>query len=422
MPLPVRLSQRAQRSGGEPIANLLMAKALAHPELVSLAAGFVDHQTLPVAATQQALEALWNDPTRARAALQYGTTIGHPPLREAIVDRMRAADGEPAGPVQLSADQVVVTAGSNQLLFLVADVLLDPGDIVLCGAPSYYVFLGTLANVGAQAVGVEVDQYGVVPEAIEAELRRRHAAGELSRVKAIYVTTYFDNPTGISLSLDRRAALVEIARRWSREARIYVIEDAAYRELRYYGPDVPSLRAFDPDGETVIHAGTFSKSFSPGIRVGWGVLPKALLGPVLAEKGNIDFGSPNFNQALMARVLTSGLFDAHVERLCDAYRHKLDAVLAAADELLTPLGPVEWVRPAGGLYLWLRLPETVDTGVSGPLFARAIDEGVLYVPGDCCYGDDAPRHLLRLSFSSPTPADIRRGVAALARALRQVLA
>lgn len=421
MPVPASLSQRARWAGGEPIANLLMAKALAQPELVSLAAGFVDHQTLPVEATRQALEELWNDPATARAGLQYGTTIGHPPLREVIVERMRAADGEPAGPVRLAAEQVVVTAGSNQLLFLVVDVLLNPGDIVLCGAPSYYVFLGTLANVGAQAVGVEVDQYGVVPEAIEEELRRRRAAGELERVKAIYVTTYYDNPTGISLSLERRAALVEIARRWSSHSPIYVIEDAAYRELRYYGPDVPSLRALDPDGETVIHAGTFSKSFSPGIRVGWGVLPKALMGPVLAEKGNIDFGSPNFNQMLMARVLAGGLFDAHVERLRESYRRKLDAVLAAADEFLAPLGPIHWVRPAGGLYLWLRLPDHVDTGVDGPLFARAIDAGVLYVPGDYCYGDRATRHMLRLSFGSPTTEDIRRGVAALARALQQVL-
>jgi 2-aminoadipate transaminase len=394
-----------------------MAKALAHPELVSLAAGFVDHETLPVEAADQAWRELFSRPAESRAALQYGTTIGYPPLREEIVRRMRAADGEPAGPVHLDASQVVITAGSNQLLFLVADVLLDPGDIVLCGAPSYYVFLGTLANVGAQAVGVQVDQDGLVPEAIEAELLRRRAAGQSQRVKAIYVTTYYDNPTGCSLSLARRAALVDIARRWS----LYIIEDAAYRELRYYGPDQPSLRAFDLDGETVIHAGTFSKSFSPGIRVGWAVLPKALLGPVLAEKGNIDFGSPNFNQLLMAKVLHGGQFDAHVARLRESYRRKLDAVLQAADELLAPLGRIHWVRPSGGLYLWLRLPDGVDTSVAGPLFARAVDEGVLYVPGDPCYGQGAPRNMLRLSFGSPTTDDLRRGIAALARALRQVM-
>lgn len=133
MPSQAKLSDRAIRAGGEPIANLLMSKALAHPELVSLAAGFVDHQTLPIEAASQALDRLWSQPADARAALQYGTTIGYPPLREAIVDRMRSANGEPAGPVHLDANQVVMTAGSNQLLFLVADVLLDPGDIVLCG-------------------------------------------------------------------------------------------------------------------------------------------------------------------------------------------------------------------------------------------------------------------------------------------------
>jgi 2-aminoadipate transaminase len=399
-----------------------MAKALAHPELVSLAAGFVDHQSLPVEPTREALEKIWADEATARAALQYGSTVGYPPLRQALADHMRAADDEPAGRMRLDPGQIVITPGSNQLLFLVADVLLDPGDIVLCGAPSYYVFLGTLANVGARPIGVEVDAQGILPEAVEAELDRRRVAGELDRVKAIYVTTYYDNPTGISLPADRRAALVEIAQRWSGRAPIYIIEDAAYRELRYYGPDVPSLRAFDPEGDTVIHAGTFSKSFSPGVRVGWGVLPRALLAPLLAEKGNIDFGSPNFNQVLMATVLREGLFDAHVERLRDNYRGKVDAILAAADELLVPLGRVQWVRPEGGLYLWLRLPEEVDTSLSGPLFDRAIQEGVLYVPGDYCYPDRPPRNMLRLSFGSPSPAEIRRGVAALARAIAQVIA
>jgi 2-aminoadipate transaminase len=254
-------------------------------------------------------------------------------------------------------------------------------------------------------------------------LARLEAAGELGRVKAIYVTTYYDNPSGVTMPAARRARFVEIARRWSRQGKIYLIEDAAYRELRYYGDDVPSLRSFDPEGDTVVHAGTFSKSYSPGIRVGWGMLPKGLVGPVLAQKGNVDFGSPHFSQVLMATVMELGLFDAHLRRLRESYRRKIDAILAAADEFLAPIGGVEWVRPSGGLYVWLRLPETIDTGLGGPLFQRAVAEGTLYVPGECCYPAQgrAPRgNMLRLSFGVPTCDEIRRGVEALGRAIRSV--
>jgi 2-aminoadipate transaminase len=423
MPQRDGLSQRAEWAGGEPIASVLMARTLAQPDLISLAAGFVDPVTLPVEPTRQALEAVWSNPADARAALQYGTTIGHPPLREAILERMLRAEGETAAELNASVDQVVITAGSNQLLYLVGDALLDPGDIVLCGAPSYFVYQGTLGNLGARTVGVETDEDGLIPEALEDTLARLEAQDQLGRVKAVYVTTYYDNPTGVSVAPRRRPLLVDIARRWSREGTIYLIEDAAYRELRYYDDDTPSLRAHDPEGETVIHAGTFSKSFSPGVRVGWGIVPRRLLGAVLAEKGNIDFGSPHLNQVLMAAVLRMGLFDPHVRRLRDSYRKKLDAMLDAADRFLAPIDGVRWVRPRGGLYVWLRLPETIDTGLSGPLFDRAVEEGTLYIPGEYCYPDvpDPRRNMIRLSFGIQSCDGIHRGIESLARAIRGVL-
>jgi 2-aminoadipate transaminase len=424
MPSENGLSRRAHWAGGEPIANVLMAKALAHPELVSLAAAFVDHQTLPVEATRKALEQIWSDPTKARSALQYGTTIGYPPLREALLDRLLRADGRTAAEMALSADQVVVTAGSNQLLYLVGDSVLDPGDIVICGAPSYFVILGTLRNLGARPVGVEIDEHGLIPEAIEEALGRLEAAGRLGRVKLIYVCTYYDNPSGVTVPAQRRSALVELARRWSRAGRIHLIEDAAYRELRYYGDDIPSLRSFDAGGDTVIHVGSFSKSFSPGVRVGWGMLPPRLVESVLSAKGNFDFGSPSLNQVMMAEVLRLGLFDPHVEMLRQLYREKIDATLAAVDEFLAPIGGIGWVRPTGGHYLWLHLPEGVNTGAGGRLFDLAAEEGVLYVPGEFCYpseGGPVPKNMLRLSFAFPSCASIRKGVEALGRAIRQVI-
>jgi 2-aminoadipate transaminase len=401
-----------------------MARALANPELISLAAGFVDQETLPASETQQAFAELAREAASARAALQYGTTSGFPPLREQLLERTLVAGGTSGNwSTRPSVDQVVVTAGSNQLLHLVLESLVDPGDIILCAAPTYLVFLGTVANVGARSVGVATDENGLIPDALEDALRRLADAGDLHRVKAIYLVPYFDNPCGITMSAERVARVVEIAKRWSTEKKIHVIADEAYRELRYHGEDVPTALMMDEEGDTVIVAGTFSKSFSPGIRVGWGVLPRALIAPVCAQKGNIDFGSPNFSQHLMHKVLDLGLFDRHVQSLRRGYRAKLDAMLGAASEYLSPLPGVRWIQPEGGLYVWLQVPEEVDTGPRGTLVDVAIDKGVLYVPGQYCYpseGQPAQNNTLRLSFGVQSPDRIRRGIRALAEAIQSL--
>jgi 2-aminoadipate transaminase len=423
MTYAVSFSQRASWAEGQPISEL-MSRALANPHLISLAAGFVDQQTLPVSATQTALDDLFADADSARAALQYGTTPGYPPLREALLAQALEMDGVSAEEVKLSVDQIVVTAGSNQLLHLVGESLLDPGDIVLCASPTYLVFLGTVANIGARSVGVASDAQGMIPEALAQTLARLEADGQLPRVKAIYLVPYFDNPSGITLPLVRRIEIVEIARRWSKKGKIHVIEDAAYRQLRYFGDDVPSTRLCDEDGDTVIVAGTFSKSFSPGIRVGWGILPPHLVDPVCNQKGNIDFGSPNFSQHLMAKVLERGLFASHIQQIRTSYRKKLEAMLDAADEFLSPLPGVSWFRPQGGLYVWAQLPESITTGTSGQLFDTAIRAGVLYVPGEYCYpsqGEPVRRNTVRLSFGVQSCEKIRQGIAAFARAIDEVL-
>ena len=353
--------------------------------------------------------------------MQYGTTPGYPPLRRAVLERLLQSDGVRR---QVSTDRVVLTAGSNQLLHLVGDTLLDPGDIVLCAAPSYFVYLGTLGNFGAEVVGTETDSGGLTAEGLDEELARQEAAGCLARVKAVYINTYFDNPTSVTLSLERREKVVEIVRRWSRHGKIYVIEDSAYRELRYEGDDVRSLWSCDPEGEFVVHAGTFSKSFSPGVRVGWGVLPEELVEPVCNQKGNLDFGSPALNQHLMTKVLDLGLFDEHVQRIREAYRVKLDAMLQAMAEHLSPIEGARWLRAAGGMYIWLMLPDGIDTGAGGRLFHEALDEGVLYVPGEHCYplrGRPVRKSRIRLSFGVQPPDRLRRGIAALARAIRRVM-
>jgi 2-aminoadipate transaminase len=403
---------------------MLMSRALANPELISLAAGFVDQSTLPVAETHSALQSLFADVEAACAALQYGTTPGYPPLRELLLQLTLGSPSASDVRRQFDVEHVVVTAGSNQLLHLVLESIANPGDIVLCAAPTYLVVLGTIANLGARSVGVAIDEQGMIPEALEESLRAIERAGELARVRAIYLIPYFDNPCGVTMPLDRAARIVEIARAWSRHHQIYVLADEAYRELRYSGDDIPSVLTLDAGRDTVIAAGTFSKSFSPGIRVGWGVLPDELIAPVCSQKGNIDFGSPNFSQHLMWRVLDSGQFASHVLAIRAGYRLKLEAMRAAADVHLKSIDGVRWQVPRGGLYLWVELPEGIDAGPNGKLFDAAIAEGVLYVPGQYCFpgeGEPVRCSTMRLSFGVQSSERIGQGIEALGRAVRRVL-
>jgi 2-aminoadipate transaminase len=417
------LSARAHWAADQPI-SLLMHKALAQPQLVSLAAGFVDQASLPAEATRSAALSVLSDPIAARAALQYGSNQGDDTLRQQVLTRLLAADAaDPRGPSRRpdpTLDQVVLTAGSNQLLYLIADALLDPGDIVLCDAPTYFVFTGIVRNMGARCIGIATDDHGMRIDALEAELERHARRGELDRIKAIYVMSYFDNPRAMSLDFQRRASLVSLAKRYSRSQPLYVIEDAAYRELHFGEGDQVSLHAYDASGEHVAYAGTFSKSFSPGLRVGYGVLPRALAAAVLDIKGNFDFGSPHWNQRVISEAMRLGLYEPHVALLRSLYARKAAVMVEALDEHVGRAGLCRYTRPEGGLYVWLEVLTGVDTGVNGPLFERAIEEGVLYVPGAYCFSEDADSAsgFMRLSFGVQSEERIADGIAKLARALR----
>ena len=283
-----------------------MQTALENPEIVSLAAGFVDQQTLPVEIAREAAAELLDDPIAGRRALQYGTTIGDHALRDRLVTRLEREDGRPQGSYKEVVPRTVVTTGSAQLIYLIGEALLDPGDIVLVESPTYFVFLGPLETRGARAIGIPIDEGGMRLDALEATLGRLEAEGQLDRVKLIYTIPEHANPTGISLAADRRGPLVELARRWSKDHRILVLEDAAYRGLSFGAAEPPSVWSHDREGDTVIMARTFSKTFSPGLKVGYGVLPEGLIDPILYLKGNHDFGSANFNQRLLERVLGDG--------------------------------------------------------------------------------------------------------------------
>ena len=415
---PVSLSRRSHRTADAPI-SYFMQQAVENPHLISLAAGLVDPVSLPAAEVAAAVADILGRPEAARAALQYGTTQGYAPLRDKLLARTLALDGVSAADVNLTADDVVVTTGSQQLLELVGELLLDPGDLVIAEAPSYFVFGGTLDGLGARTLSVPTDNDGMDVDALEALLARLDRAGDLDRLRLIYTVDYFQNPSGLTLSLPRRRRLLELARRYSRRHRVLILEDAAYRELRYDGPDLPSIKSFDEDNSHVILAMTFSKPCAPGLKTGYGLLPRGLTAPLLRLKGNHDFGSNNFTQHLLDRLLATGAYDRHVAELCRVYRGKRDALLAALAEGFRPWPQVRWTHPGGGLYVWLTFPPDVDAGPDGPLMRAALREGVLYVPGQFCHvGAEgaAPRNAARLSFGVADARQLREAVRRLARA------
>lgn len=419
---PLQLSQRWHFAKEQAI-SFLMQQAVENPQVISLAAGLVDADSLPVAETRHACERLLADDLAARNALQYGTTAGAVRLRRQILNLFAELEGKSPTELGITPEQIVLTTGSQQLLSIACEVLLDPGDICLVSGPTYFVFCGNLNGVGAEPIVIPADEHGMDTDRLESALQILEQAGQLSRVKLIYSVSYYENPSGICLADERRKRIVELARKYSKSHRICVLEDAAYRELRYDGAAHPSIWSYDTTRSSVLYTQTFSKSFSPGVRVGFAVLPADLVKPVCDRKGNEDFGSPNFNQHLLATVLESGEYRSHVEQVCAAYRAKRDAMLAAASEFFSDLAGVTWVRPHGGLYVWMSLPSHIHTGFSSELFRTAVAEGVMYVPGELSYAgprESVPRNQMRLSFGVQGVDGIREGMQRLARAVRKV--
>lgn len=420
----IAFSQRRHRAAAQSI-SYLMEQGILNRDVISLAAGFVDETTLPVPLVRQALDRVLPETPEGQHVLQYTTTAGDLKLRELLLEHLARLENTNVESLGVDIDNVVVTAGSQQLLQHVADVTLDPGDICLVAGPTYFVFLGTLNAVGARTVAVKTDEHGMCMDSLESTLERLEADGELERVKLIYLVSWFENPSSLTLSLERRQQALQIAERWSKHHRLLILEDTAYRELQYDGDHLPSIWNCDASRERVILAQTFSKSFSPGLRVGYGVLPRDVVTAIHDVKGNLDFGSAHLNQKILADVLSSGGYESHVEGLRQSYRIKRDAMVAAAERYFGDIPGASWHHPHGGLYVWMTLPESVPSGFDSPLFNRAVQaEGVMYVPGEICYPDESGiRQLnqMRLSFGVECPETIDAGMRRLANAVRWCL-
>ena len=428
------LSQMGRRTAPPPI-SWLMQTALSRPQLISLAAGFTDNATLPVEISRRLLNRVLRSPQTGRPALQYGITAGETRLRRLTAQHLQKIDTVAATPSSQarrrgvaathSPDRVMITGGSQQLLYMTLEALCDEGDIVLVEDPTYFVFLSILQSRGLRARGVRLERDGLDLTHLETVLQRLDKSGEIRRVKALYLISYFQNPTGVTTSFEKKRGVLKLLKKIERAAGhpIYLLEDAAYRELRFNGPDIKSALMVPGAADRVIYTGTYSKPYAPGARVGFGLLPEPLFTAVQRIKGNHDFGTANLLQQLLAGALETGLYDRHVAKIEKRYGQKARVMKQALAEHFPP--NVEIWEAGGGLYFWARLPKNVSTGVKSRVFQTALKNDVLYVPGELCYAADParkkPDHEMRLSFGSASEKNIRKGIKQLGTVLRKLV-
>lgn len=415
------LSKLGERTKDPPI-SWLMKVALDKPELISLAAGFTDGETLPVSDVRKIVSQLCKDVKYARNALQYGSTQGDPELRKLTAQRVKDLDC--ADSASYSAERVLITNGSQQLLYIIVEALCDAGDIVLVEAPTYFVFLGILQSHGIKPRSVKIESDGININQLQKILEELSSSGEIKRVKFLYSITYAQNPTSITTSLQKKIQTIRILKSFEKYAGhpIYYVEDAAYRELSFI-EDVPSSLTYTPCADRVIYAGTYSKPFATGIRIGYGIIPHALIKVFCRIKGNQDFGSPNFLQKIILRAIESGIYDQHLKVLSKRYLKKAHIMKSAIEKYFD--STCKWTMPGGGMYFWLSLPPGVKTGLKSKFFSMAIQNNVLYVPGELCYADDpeypAPKNELRLSYGNATEEEITTGIERLGGIYKQLM-
>jgi DNA-binding transcriptional MocR family regulator len=369
------------------------------PEVVSLAGGMPNLAALPLGALAAEVADLVE--REGEVALQYGSAQGVPALREQICEVM-ALEGIHADP-----DDVVVTVGSQMALDLVTRIFCDPGDVVLAEGPSYVGALGSFAAYQARVVHIAMDEHGLVPELLRDALRTLAVRGITP--KFLYTIPNFHNPAGVTLAVERRAQVLEICAAHG----VGVVEDNPYGLLGFSGRTYPALRSLD---SSVVYLGSFSKTFASGLRVGWALVPPAVRDRLVLAAESATLCPPSFTQMLVSRYLAGHDWHSQIKTFAEAYRDRRDALLDALETYL-PDG-CTWNVPDGGFYVWLTVPEGVDTKAMLP---RAVTARVAYASGTGFYADGFGSRQLRLSYCYPTPERITEGVRRLAGVLEAEL-
>ncbi len=381
------ISRRAQQLTSSAIREIL--KVTERPEVISFAGGLPSPDTFPVAEMQAACARVFAD--NPQAALQYGPTEGVMALREWIARRHNT-----------DAARVMVTTGSQQGLDLLGKVLIDPGSKVLVETPTYLGALQAFSLYEPAYVSVASDDRGLLPEALTAEVA--------ANARFFYTIPNFQNPTGRRLPLDRRQALVARAR----EHGVLLLEDDPYGALSYSGNELPSLFSMNSDG--VVYMGSFSKVLAPGLRLGYVLAPEDILFKLVQAKQAADLHTPSFTQRVAYETVKTGLLDRHIPVIRELYARQCNVMLDVMQQRM-PQG-VHWSRPEGGMFIWVELPERID---SMKLLARAVERNVAFVPGGPFYANEARHNTLRLSFATVPPAKIAEGIGILADLIRDEL-
>jgi len=402
-----RYAQRTQRMTSSAIRELL--KLTEKPDIISFAGGLPAPELFPVEELREAAETVLEQ--KGRKALQYSTTDGYPPLREMIVRHM-ARYG-----IVVDIDNVLITSGSQQALDLIGKVLINPGDKILTENPTYLGALQAFTMYSADYVTVPMDDDGLIVEKLEDGLR--------SGPKFMYLLPNFQNPSGVTLSLQRRQEIIKLSDHYG----IPIIEDDPYGQLRYEGEHIKSLVVLDSEcvqcnheGKytgNVIYLSTFSKTLAPGLRLGWIVAPKEVINRLVQAKQGTDLHSSTFDQMLAYEVGRGGFIDRHVHRIREVYGQRRTIMIRALEQAFPdPSAGVRWTRPQGGLFLWMTLPEHMN---SADVLMEAIREKVAFVPGAPFFPGGGGHNTIRLNFSNANEQQIVEGIGRLGRVVTRAL-
>lgn len=391
-----RFARRLQNMEGSVIRELL--KVTQQPEIISFAGGLPSPDSFPVEAVKEIVVDVLDE--RGSQVLQYGTTEGYQPLREVLADFVNRKRG-----FNVTADNILILSGSQQGIDLVSKAMLNPGDGVLVESPTYLAAVQVFKTYEAKFIVVPSDETGADLAALEQKLVEE-------KPKIVYMVPTFQNPSSSTMPLAKREKMAELLEKYE----VLLVEDDPYGYLRYSGSDLPAISALDKSGQCV-YLGSFSKIISPGLRVGYAVGPKDVLRKMIIGKQGTDLHTGVLSQAIIYEFFRRGLIEDHIDSIIEQYAAKRDLMLQAIEQHFPQ--EARWTRPDGGLFIWVELPEDIDTT---ELFHQTIKEKVAFVPGESFFADGSKKNCMRLNFSNASFSDIEVGIERLGKAIKSYIA
>ncbi|MFW6144992.1 MAG: PLP-dependent aminotransferase family protein [Candidatus Natronoplasma sp.] len=390
-------SERASNMKRSEIRELL--KLIQQPDIISFAGGLPNPKAFPVEATREIIND--NLDEMGEKVLQYGSTEGVNPLRKELAKMMRERG------MNVDHENILVTHGSQQALDLLSKVLLDPGDTIVVGSPTYLGATGAFRAFEANMETVKLREDGMDMKLLDRKLRQLKVKGDLP--KFIYVVLTFQNPSGATMSAEKRRKLLDIASKYD----VLIVEDSPYSHLRYEGEEMPHLMSMD-DENRVLRLETFSKILAPGFRIAWATGPEELIEKMVIAKQATDLCTNPFGQYVAYKYLAEGIMDEHLENIKEIYDKKRLTMLEAMEEHFPP--EVKWNRPEGGMFIWAELPSHINTR---NMFEKAVDEKVAYVVGDAFFVDDGGYNTMRINFTHSSEEEIKEGIEALGKVIKK---